>query len=174
MVNRTKSAVTLVFASLLAGVFLARAQDTQTRYEIGIVYYAREGGFAALEKDIEQQSGHSDYSARVKGAHATIRLPANQPQLFRVCSVDPSRFKLFRFKSEENARTVTIAKINIWIGGSKTVLPQSEVPMAVKTADGGCFTLSPQETLGDGEYGFSPDGSYNVFMFGVGDLKPSK
>jgi len=163
--------VSLILSSL---PFLARAQDTGTRYEVGTVYYAVEGSFEPLNKEIAVQSGRSNYSAKVQGAHAAIRLPENQLQVFRVCSVDPSRFKLYRFKSEANDRALVLAKINIWIGGSKTIAQQSEIPVAIKTAEGGCFTLTPQVTLDDGEYGFSPDGSYDAFMFGIGDVKQSK
>jgi hypothetical protein len=31
-----------------------------------------------------------------------------------------------------------------------------------------------EDELEDGEYGFSPDGSVEVFMFGVGELKQPK
>lgn len=167
--------MTLVVASLISPLsFQVRAQDTATHYEIGIVYYADGSGFKALDKETALQSGRSNYAAKVNGAHATIRLRADQPQVFRVCSVDPSRFKLYRFESKGNARSVTIAKVNMWIGGSKTVLSGSQIPMTIKTAESGCFALTPQPTLNDGEYGFSPDGSIDSFMFGVGDVKQSK
>ena len=99
MVNRTKAAIATVVASLilLSSSFLARAQDKGKQYEVGTVYYAAQGGFEPLDKEITVQSGRSSYSAKVRGAHAAIRLPGNQPQVFRVCSVDPSRFKLYRF-----------------------------------------------------------------------------
>jgi len=176
MDNRAISAIVTLVASLtlLSSSFQARAQDTGKSDEVGIVYYAEQGVFKPLSKEIAVQSGRSQYSAKVHGAHAAIRLPANQPQVFRVCSVDASRFKLYRFKTEANDRALVIAKINVWVGGSKTVAQQSEIPVAIKTAEGGCFALTPQATLEDGEYGFSPDGSYDAFMFGVGDVQRSK
>jgi hypothetical protein len=172
MFKRTSSVMTLVVASLISAIsLLARAQNTDTHYEIGIVYYTENAAFKALAKEAAPQSGRSKYSARVKGPHASIRLRAEQPQLFRVCSVDPRRFKLFRFKSEANARTLVIAKINMLVGGSRTVLSESEIPLKIQTADSGCFTLTPQEPLGDGEFGFSPVESMDAFMFGVGDVR---
>ncbi|HEX4756530.1 MAG TPA: hypothetical protein VH308_01060 [Terracidiphilus sp.] len=169
MFIRAKSAIALVAASLISPLsFRAQAQDNSTRYEIGVVYYAGQGGIKALDREKEVESGRKNYSAKVNGAHATMRLAADKPQVFRVCKVDPTRFKLYRFKSEGNARTCTIAKINIWIGGSKNVLAESEIPMSIQTAEDGCFTLTPQKTLEDGEFGFSPFESSDVFMFGVG------
>ena len=175
MVNRTKLTMALVIAVLISWSpsFLSQAQDSVAHYEVGVVYYADQGGFKPLKGEVEQQGGRSNYTANVSGTHATIRLRGNQLQVFRVCSVDPSRFKLYKFKSKGNSRTVTIAKINMWIGGSKTVLSESEIPLTIKTAESACFTLTPRKTLEDGEYGFSPDGSLDAFMFGVGNLKQS-
>ncbi len=98
-----------------------------------------------------------------------MRLTRGRVQKFRVCGVDPSRYKLYTFRSEGNFRTVTLAKINIWIGGSRSTLSESEVPVTIQSAEGDCFTITPKEALKDGEYGFSPAGAEDVFMFGVGD-----
>jgi hypothetical protein len=165
----------LLIASLISVLSLpAWAQGTGPSYEVGIVYYTLEGNFKAFDKEVASQSGRSSYSARIKGAHATVRLRADQPQLFRVCGVDPSRYKLYRFRSDGKTRTVTIAKNNMWIGGSKVVLGESEIPMKIQTAESGCFTLTPQSNLGDGEFGFSPLESMDAFMFGVGDVQNSR
>jgi len=164
----------LVVVSLLSPLFFAPAQVMGNHYEVGIVYYADGNDFKALDKEAAPQSGRSNYSARVKGAHATVRLRADGRQTFRVCGVDPSRFKLYRFKSERNTRTVKIAKNNMLIGGSRTVLLESEIPVAMQTGEGGCFSLTPKSPLGDGEFGFSPLESLDAFMFGVGDVKQSK
>jgi len=150
------------------------AQGADTSHDIGIVYYADHDKFKALGKETVTQSGRSKYSARVKGEHAAIRLLEDHPLQFRVCGVDPSRFKLFRFKSENHERTLLMAKTNMWIGGSKTVISDSEIPVAIQAAEGSCFTLTPQKTLGDGEFGFSPVESMDAFMFGIGDVKQSK
>ncbi len=175
MVSKTGTSVALLAVSLiLPSMFPAQVPDSGSHYEVGIVYYADGGAFKALEKEAAPQSGRSSYSARVKGAHAAVRLRTDQPQVFRVCGVDPSRFKLYRFKSEGNARTVTIAKTNMWIGGSKTVLSQSEIPVTIQNADSGCFTITPKESLGIGEFGVSPVESMDAFMFGIGEAKPSK
>jgi hypothetical protein len=173
MSGRTTSAAALAVA-ILFSPSQQYAQDRSAQYEVGIVYYSSQGGFKAFDKETVAQGGRSTYSAKVKGEHATVRLRADEPQVFRVCGVDPSRFKLYRFKSEKNVRTVTIAKNNMWIGGSKTVLMESELPVAIQTSDNGCFTLTPRNPLGEGEFGFSPVESLDAFTFGVGDPKHSK
>ena len=169
----TKSIVVLGLTILLSpSVQFAQADGGQ--YEVGIVYYSSHGEFKAFDKETIAQGGRSTYSAKVKGEHAIVRLRADEPQVFRICGVDPSRFKLYRFKAEKNARAVTIAKNNVWVGGSKTVLTESEIPVAIQTAGNGCFTLTPRNSLGEGEYGFSPVESLDAFTFGVGDPKQSK
>ena len=175
MCMRASSVITLLVASLITAIpLLAQLQDNDVHYDVGIVYYSDGNAFKALDKETAPQSGRKNYSARVKGAHAVVRLRADQPQVFRVCGVDPSRFKLFRFKSENNARTVTIMKNNVWIGGGKSVLSESEIPVKIQTAESGCFTLTPRETLADGEFGFSPVEALDAFMFGVGDIQQSR
>jgi len=164
-----------VAAFLISAMFTkVWAQAVDAGQQIGIVYYVDQNGFKALSKETVVQSGRSKYSARVKGAHATIRLPEEHPLTFRVCGVDPSRFKLFKFKSEDHERTLVIAKTNMLIGGSKVVISDSEIPVTIHAAEGGCFTLTPQRTLGDGEFGFSPVESLDAFMFGIGHVKEPK
>jgi hypothetical protein len=143
-------------------------------YEIGIVYYSDNGGFKALKKDAVQMGGHGTFIAKIKGTHAEARLRTNQPQLFRVCSVDPTRFKLYKFKSDENARTVIFSKKNAWTGRVEIVLPESELPVKIQASDSGCFAITPEKSLEDGEFGFSPDGANDAFMFGVGDVRQTE
>jgi hypothetical protein len=151
----------------------AQAQD-RAPHEIGVVYYADGSGFKALMKEAAPQSGRYTYSAKVKGAHADVRLPAGQPQSFRLCGSDPTRYKLFTFQSTGKSRTVTLATVNVWIGGATSKLSESEVPVVIESADNGCFRITPKEALKDGEYGFSPFGAEDVFMFGVGEVAKHK
>jgi hypothetical protein len=158
----------IAFHALLAG---AAAQDT-TPHEIGAVYYAGSSGFKALEKEAAPASGRANFTARIKGAHAAVRLAAGDAQKFRVCSGDPARYKLYALRSTKDSRDVTITKVNIWIGGAKSVLSQSENPVAIEAPDNRCFTFAPKEPLTDGEYGISPTGEEYAYTFGVGTAKP--
>jgi hypothetical protein len=53
------------------------------------------------------------------------------------------------------------------------VLSESEIPVTIQTAESGCFTLTPKESLKDGEFSFSPVESLDAFTFGVGVVGPS-
>jgi hypothetical protein len=170
--NRYKTGLAGVLALevLLVSAF---AQDLAPN-EPGVVYYADSSNFKALEKEAAPASGRARFSAKVKGPHASFRLATGQPQKFRVCSIDPTRLKLYRFRSTRNSRDVTITKVNIWIGGAKSVLSESEIPIVVQAADTGCFTMTTKEQLSDGEYGFSPTGEEYAYTFGVGEAKTPK
>ena len=175
MIGKTRVAALLAAAALISpSCSPGFAQTNSAPNEVGIVYYVGGGSAKPLDKEPVAQGGRSHYVARVRGDHAVLRLRTDQPQVFRVCGVDPGRFKLYRLKVQKNARTVTIANNNMWIGGSKVVLTDSEVPVAIQTSDSGCFTLTPRITLAEGEFTFSPLESLDAFTFGVGDLPPSK
>lgn len=172
MIKKAGLAIALVLVSFLGSASLpARAQQKSAPDEVGIVYYSDSGVFKPLEKEPITQGGRSNYAARVDRAHAAIRLPSGQAELFSVCGVDPTRFKLYKFKSEGNSRTLTISRNNMLIGGSKVVVSKSEVQLSIKREESGCFTLTPRKALDDGEFGFSPLESMDAFMFGVGDPK---
>ena len=70
---------------------------------------------------------------------------AGQSQTFRVCGVDPSRYKLYTFKSSGDSRSVTLAKINIWIGGSKSTLSESEIAVTIQAEERDCFAIAPKK-----------------------------
>lgn len=173
MTRRIRLAI-LMTIFILTLPTLARAQDSDAQNEIGVVYYANGDSFKALAKEALAQGGRSKYTATVMGAHATVHLRVGESHVFRVCGVDPTRFKLFRFKSEGSARSLIISKNNIWIGGSKIVLSESEVPLTIQASESGCFKLTPKEALSVGEFGFSPTESLEAFMFGIGDIERSK
>jgi hypothetical protein len=152
--------------ALYASIAGASAQDTAP-HEIGAVYYADGPDFKPLTKEAAPASGRANFSAKIKGPHAAVRIAAGDSQKFRVCSVDPARYKLYALRSTKNSRDVTITKINIWIGGAKSVLSNSEIPITIEPVANSCFTIVPKQRLTDGEYGISPTGEEYAFTFGV-------
>jgi hypothetical protein len=159
-----------LFQALLTG---ASAQDTTPR-EPGVVYYSDASNFKPLEKEAAPASGRAKWSAKIEGAHAAVHFPTGKTQRFRLCSADPTRYKLYRLRSTKNTRDVTITKVNIWIGGGKSALSESEIPITVEPADSGCFTLTTKEQLNEGEYAISPAGEEYAFAFGVGQVPKAK
>jgi hypothetical protein len=142
-------------------------------HEVGVVYYADGSEFRPLVKDVAVSGGRPYFIARVKGAHSPVRLTDGQPHTFRICNVDPTRYKLYTFESRKRERTMVLAEIGFW-GAAHDVASKSEIPVAIKGAEDNCYAISPKESLKAGEYGFSPVGAEDVFMFGVGDVKPVK
>ena len=160
----------VAFMALLAS---AAPQDL-TPHEVGVVYYADGSNFKALEKEAAPASGRSIISAKIKGAHAAIRVATGQAQNFRLCSVDPMRYKLYTLRSTKNSREVTISTVNIMIGGFKSKLSESEIPTTIQATDNGCFSITAKQQLKEGEYGWSPTGEEYAFTFGVGEVKRPK
>jgi hypothetical protein len=152
-------------------MFLAPTMAQEPPMEPGIVYYLDGADAKPLVKEVATQGGRANISAKVNGAHAPIRLASGKSQMFKICGVDPTRFKLYAFKSSGNTRMVVLAKVNIWIGGVKSVVSESEVALAIHNSISNCFALETKTSLADGEYGFSPAGSEDAFMFGVGTPK---
>lgn len=165
-------AVALVCQSCVLTDFMAAQAQQSGAGEIGVVYYADGPDFKALTKEKAAMLGRkAEYSGKVKGAHSDIRLTTGQQHVFRVCGVDPTRYKLYRFKSSGDWRSVAVAKVSVWVSESKNILSESEIPVTIQAANGNCYAVSAKETLTGGEYGFMPLGADDVFMFGVGDAK---
>ncbi len=174
MINKTGWGIALVLACLMSPLsLLAQAQLKGPHYKNGIVYYADNGNFKSFNKEVASVGhGWSKYTVKVQGAHATVRLPADQPQIFLVCGVNPSHLKLYRVQSEKDARTLDMAKIR-WMADPKDTLSESEIPVSTQSAESGCFKITPEKPLEAGEFSFSPTDNNDCFMFGVGDVKQS-
>jgi hypothetical protein len=163
----------MIYLLLLALVTSLSAQEVAS-HEPGVVYYADGSNFKPLRKDAAPASGRARFSAKLKGAHADIRLAVAPTLRFRLCSADPTRYKLYKLRSTRNSREVTITKINMWIGGAKSTLSESEIPISVESSDSGCFTLTTKAPLDEGEYAISPSGEEYAFAFGVGEVRKAK
>jgi hypothetical protein len=157
----------------MARLLCALLMLAQLPSAVGAVYYQEGAEFKSLTKVVAKVSGRSTVKAEIPGANAEIRLPAGQSPVFRVCGVDPTRYKLYTMTSDKKSRTIDLAKAGFF-GGSKSVLAESEIEMTIVVADGNCFTITPKEPLDRGEYGFSPVGSDDTFAFGIGAVKPPK
>jgi hypothetical protein len=163
----------MIYVLLLVLLASVSAQEVAP-HEPGVVYYSDGSTFKPLRKETAPASGHARFSAKLKGTHADVRLPVAQTLRFRLCSADPTRYKLYKLQSTRNSREVTITKINIWIGGAKSTLSESEIPISVEPADSGCFALTTKAPLDEGEYAISPSGEEYAFAFGVGEVRKSK
>jgi hypothetical protein len=166
-------AAVLLWQACAPQLILAQAKDP-TPHEVGIVYYAEGSGFKPIDKQKQAMGGKPIYSGKVKGPRSALRLIAGQPQIFRVCGVDPTRYTMYTFRSTKDLRVLSIAKVALLTAKATFILSESEVPVTIKTADSGCFEITPKKSLEAGEYGFNPLGSDDVFMFGVDDAMRTK
>ncbi len=168
MANRT-----ILKKLLLVMIFGTGEIVAQIPAELGIVYYQDGSALQPLNKVTAKVSGRLMISGKIPGATAALRLPTGQPHIFRVCGVDPTRYKLYPLKSGKNERTLDVTQVGLF-GGAKIVRDDSEIAVSVKAVGDSCFSLTPQKTLDLGEYGFSPVDSNDVFAFGVGDVRNPK
>jgi hypothetical protein len=146
----------------------------QSNNEVGILYFQDDSGFHAIPKVAAKVSGRTTISGAIPGSNSMIRLPAGQIPLFRICGVDPTRYKLYILKTNKDQRVLEISKSGGLLGGSITsVLSKSEIEIVIHGDGANCFLLSPRESLDRGEYGFSPVDSNDVFDFGIGSVKPT-
>lgn len=164
--------VTLAWLSCVLPQFMSAQVQDATPGENLVVSYVDGTETTALEKQVatRYQGGPFTRSAKVKGAHSAIRLKLGQQHVFRVCGVDPTRYKLYRLKPTKDSRTVALVKIEGW-GTARSVLSKVELPVTIQAANGNCYAISAKDALTLGEYGFSPVDSDDIFLFGVGDLK---
>lgn len=142
--------------------------------EVGAVYLQVNDVFERLPKVVAKVSSHAKFggnvvTAEIPGAEAVARVSAGARPRFRVCGVDPTRYKLYSMKAAKNARTIEIWKTGLSTK-SKSVLNDSEVQTLIENADGNCFSITAVTVLNSGEYAFSPVGSNEVFAFGVDSI----
>lgn len=148
----------------------APARDAAPQ-EVGVVYYADGSAFRPLAREVVTTGGRPKFTARLAGAHSPIRLTDGQHLTFKVCGVDPTRYKLYAFESSAKERTMVVARVGLW-GTTHDVTTNSEVSVEIQPLKDNCYSISTKAPLKAGEYGFSPVGAEDVFMFGVGNVRP--
>ena len=154
-----------------AALMLAAANlVAQSQLEIGVVYYQDGSAFYPLKKSVARVGGRSTIAAQIPGSAASIRLPAGQVPVFKVCGVDPTRYKLYPLKIVGRSRSIDISKVRR-LGGADVVLPQEEIPATITAAEPNCYSITSKQPLLDGEYAVSPVDSNDVFDFGIGEPK---
>ena len=126
-----------------------------TPREVGIVYYANGSEFRQLEKKVAVTGGRP-IMARASGAHSPVRLSDGQPYTFRICGVDPTRYKLYKLEVTKKERTLLLAKIGVW-GTMHDVSAESELPVSIQTAeDKKMLRNLSQRALNSGRIRFQP------------------
>ena len=103
--------------------------------EPGVVYYADGSNFKPLAKEAAPASGRAKFSAKIKGAHAAVRFPEGQPLRFRLCSADPTRYKVYRLlrTAIEQTRLLRLSRQS-WASESIPFLPSmASIPTKMRS-----------------------------------------
>lgn len=109
----------------------------------------------------------SSTRAELKGNRSSVRLmPAQVPE-FVIRGVDPSRFKLYRFKSKKDKRELQMSSRGVLGLSGKVTLEKSEIPLSIAECGPTCYKLKSNVELDVGEYVISPVDSNDSFTFGV-------
>ena len=132
----------------------------------GVVYYQEGAALRPLSKAVVGVSAAAPATAEIDGSTAPIRFTSSPTPVFRVCGVDPARYKLYTLKSESDSRVLETRKSS-GSGLPAPVMTEREVATAITSAEGNCFSITPKVALNRGEYGIHPIDSNDVFDFGV-------
>lgn len=96
----------------------------------------------------------------VQGASSTAKTPLSGPILMvKADKLIPEKLALYRFTSKGGVREVTFNK--------KKPKDNRPIRFSIDRIAEGLFKLEVSESLENGEYGFSPEGSNQVFCFQV-------
>ncbi|MFB3776230.1 MAG: hypothetical protein ACE141_01430 [Bryobacteraceae bacterium] len=111
--------------------------------------------------EAKQEEKGNDQINWVPGASSPVRTPLAEPIfLLDAQKIVPEKLELYRFNVKGGRREIVFQKKQ----SRKAPRP---LRLAVKPLEGKLFRIEANETLENGEYGLSPDGSNQVFAFQV-------
>jgi hypothetical protein len=111
--------------------------------------------------EAKQEERGNDQVNWIPGTSSPARTPLAEPIfLIDAQKLTPDKLELYKFEVKRGRREVTFPKKQ----GKNTPRP---LRMVVKQVEGKLYRVEANETLEDGEYGISPDGSDAVFAFQV-------
>ncbi len=153
---------------MIAAALCICAASAQEPSAYGVVYVTdgTPNGLRATEKQVGKVTkGPAANSVEIAGARSPVRIAATaKPQFLLKLEPGntPGSWNLFRFAVESGTRKLAFVPNSREI---KITAGQQLDFRAERT--GGVYRLIPLAPLGPGEYGFSPSGSSDTFLFGV-------
>lgn len=155
---------TIVFGLLLGCLFAGLAADYKgpRPEKPDVPYLLLADRLIELEAGSAAEDKRKDGAAyAVNGASSPARTPLAEPIfIMESKSVSPERLGLFKFDVKNGRREVVISSRRK--GGSGKAYR-----MAVTRLGNNLYRLEASETLENGEYSLSPEGSNQVFCFSV-------
>ena len=110
--------------------------------------------------EAKEEKRKDDVTYVVSGAASSAKTPLAGPRfIFQSEKLDVANLKLYRFEVKNGHREVFFAH-----NGKNSAKPRRMNPTAV---GGGLYRIEVEESLENGEYGITPEGSNQVFCFQV-------
>ena len=107
-----------------------------------------------------EEKRKEDLAYVISGASSAVKTPLAGPSfIFQAEKLSPEKLQLYRFEMKNGHREVFFSK-----KGKGSARPRR---VNVNPLGGGLFKIEVAESLENGEYGLSPDGSNQVFCFQV-------
>lgn len=172
-------AVVFVGLFLLAFEFEVEPQSVPEPETIGTVYYfdSRTNSLRPLERQIARVKWKRNLGtifgitgakavAELKETKSPFRIRQGEKLEFLVrlpTGVDPGKFQLFSWSIKDQKRWTMVSRPATT---SKKTQPGLLLYDVVQVGES-LYKLIPVQELRPGEYGFSPDGSNEVFCFGI-------
>lgn len=137
------------------------ASGLPTPEKADIPYLIHATNLVELEQSTaNEETQKNDQLYWVAGANSPVQTPLAGPQfLFKSGEIDPRDFQIYGFESKNGRREVLIRKKKKMVATTHFV--------SVFDAGPGLYRIRVDDTLANGEYCLTPNGSNAVFCFAV-------
>jgi hypothetical protein len=137
------------------------SSDLPTPEKADVPYLIHATNLVELEQSTaNEESQKNDQLYWVAGANSPVQTPLAGPQfLFKSDEINPNDFQLYGFESKNGRREVLIRK--------KKKIVATPHFVSVFNAGPGLHRVRVDDTLPNGEYCLTPNGSNAVFCFAV-------
>jgi hypothetical protein len=148
-----------VISLLLTGMSWAQQPAQPPKPDVPFLIHASQ----LVETEVSQASEDSQKNEMryfVAGASSPVQTPLAGPEfLFLSEKVDPNTLKLFQFESRNGRREILLRR--------KDKMMAQPQRMTVLPLENGLAKIRVYDSLDNGEYCLTPDGSNTVFCFSV-------
>ena len=154
-------ALALLFAVRLATAADDNASGLPSPEKADVPYLIHATNLVELEQSTAtEETQKNDQLYWVAGANSPVQTPLAGPQfLFKSGEINPHDFQLYAFDSKNGRREVLILR-------KKKVVARAHF-VSVFDAGPGLYRIRVDDTLTNGEYCLTPNGSNAVFCFAV-------
>jgi hypothetical protein len=110
--------------------------------------------------EAKQEEHKNEVTYVISGAHSTARTPLAMPTfLILADQIEPQRLQLYKLESKGDQREVLFSR--------KKKQVARPIMVNVTRLDDNLYRLEVVDSLDDGEYSLTPEGSNQVFCFAV-------